>query len=92
MSEWGINWKKVAQEAEKVRDLALEAQAEATLARVKAEQERDAAQRKLKRLVVHLDCADIACPPNRGDGPCLSGPRSSCTACWDKWVNSPEDT
>jgi hypothetical protein len=34
-------WKKVAQEAEKVRDLALEAKAAAELARVKAEQERD---------------------------------------------------
>jgi len=35
-------WKRVAHEAEKVRDLALEAKAAAELARVKAEQERDA--------------------------------------------------
>jgi hypothetical protein len=34
-------WKKVAQEAEKVRDLALEAKAAAEIARVTAERERD---------------------------------------------------
>jgi hypothetical protein len=34
-------WKKVAQEAEKVRDLALEAKAAAELARYKAEEDRD---------------------------------------------------
>jgi chromosome segregation ATPase len=44
MSDWEINWRAVAQEAEKVRDLALEAQQAATLARVKAEQERDQAR------------------------------------------------
>ncbi len=60
MSDWEINWRAVAQEAEKVRDLALEAQAEATLARVKAEQERDvlrdqlAAEARAKESLGHI--------------------------------------
>jgi hypothetical protein len=41
------NWKLVAQEAEKVRDLALTAQQEATLARCKAERERDGLREQL---------------------------------------------
>jgi hypothetical protein len=41
------NWEKVAQEAEKVRDMALEAQASATIARCRAEQERDGLREQL---------------------------------------------
>ena len=55
-------WKKVAQEAEKVRDLALTAQHEATLARVKAEQwlteERNVSNRL--RTQVCAMCAEVA--------------------------------
>ncbi len=45
------NWKLVAQEAEKVRDLALEAKAAAELARVKAEQERDAIAARMEDIL-----------------------------------------
>ncbi len=48
------NWKKVAQEAEKVRDLALEAKAAAELARVKAEQEADQAHERAANMAVEL--------------------------------------
>jgi hypothetical protein len=48
------NWKKVAQEAEKVRDLVLEARHKTTLARHKAEQERDQAHERAAHLSVEL--------------------------------------
>jgi hypothetical protein len=54
MSDWEINWKKVAQEAERVRDLALAAKQEATLARVAAEQELAEANERAANLSVEL--------------------------------------
>jgi hypothetical protein len=53
------NWKLVAQEAEKVRDLALEEQQEAAIARVKAEQERDQANERAANLSVELAAMDL---------------------------------
>jgi hypothetical protein len=49
--------------------------------------ERDAAQRKLKRAVERMENSFV-CPPYLGDEPCVP----DCGACWDKWVNMQEDT
>ncbi len=87
------NWKKVAQEAEKVRDLALEAKAAADLARGRAEQERDAARQEadlLRRQVRVLAiraatyCTrDEACPRQPVHG---KFDRETCYQCRTEWA------